>query len=200
MLMQPQSPNPDFDFMLKENQPAKRGLPLPNFSKPVKIIIAVLVAVALLIVISSVLSGRQAGQTQPFIDILARGQETLRVTSLVQQLQLQDPQTQALAATVSSALASDKQQLTDYLAKNHNKISPNALGADDDKAADANFQTADQNNNLDSTYVTYMRDALTKYENDLKAAYNSAGPNGKAILNSISVSTTTLLNSPPLKT
>lgn len=197
--MQPQSPSPDFDFMLKDQPKARRGVPLPNFSKPVKIILAVLAAIILLIVISSVLSGRQAGKTQPFINVLARGQETLRVTSSAQQLQLQDPQTQALAATASSALASDKQQLTDYLAKNHNKISPNALGGDDDKTTDANLQTAAANNNLDSAYVAYMRDALTKYENDLKAAYDSAGPNGKAILNSISVSTTILLNSPPLK-
>jgi hypothetical protein len=197
--MQPKSPSPDFDFMLKEQPQRRRILPMPNLSKPVKIVLGVIIAIILLIVISSALSGRKAGKIQPFMGVLARGQETLRVTSEVQQLQLQDPQTQALAATAASALASDKQELLSYLVKNHDKVSAKALAADNDTAADANLKTAGQNNGLDSAYVTYMREALNKYENDVQAAYKTAGPNGKNLLNNISISTTTLLNSPPLK-
>lgn len=199
MLMQPKSPSPDFDFMLKNEQPAKRRLPLPNFSRPVKITLGTVIVVVLLIVISSVLSDRNTGKIQPFINVLARDQETLRVTSYVQQLQLQDPQTQAMAATAASALASDKQQLLNYLSKIHDKVSSAALGADNDKASDASLQAAAQNNGLDSAYVAYMRDSLNKYETDIQAAYKTSGPNGQKLLNDISISTTTLLNSPPLK-
>jgi len=198
--MQPQSPNPDFDFMLKDQPAKRRVLPSLNLSRPVKIGLGIVAAILVIIIISSLLSGRNAGKTQPFIDVLARGQETLRVTSEVQQLQLQDPQTQTMAATAAAALASDKQELLSYLTKNHIKVGAKALGADNDKTTDTSLQTAAQNNNLDTAYAAYMRDALGKYETDIQTAYKTAGPNGKKILNDASISTTTLLNSPPLKT
>lgn len=199
MLMQPQSPNPNFDFMLNDQPKARRSLPLPDFSRPVRIILGVVLAIIVLIVLSSLFSSGSKVDSKPYMDILARGQETLRITSYVQTLQLQDPQAQAAAATVSSALASDKQQIIDYLQKNHIKVDSKALAIDADKTTDTSMQTASQNNNLDSVYTNYLRDSLNRYENDIRAAYPNAGPNGKAILNDASISTTTLLTSPPLK-
>ena len=201
MLMQPQSPSPNFDFMLKENQPGKRSLPMPNLPKPAKIGLAVVGAIILLIIVSSLLSGRNKGSTQPFVGVLARATETLRVTTLVQQqLTLQDPQTQALAATVSAAIASDKQQIASYLAKNHIKASTSQLAVDTDKSTDTSLQTAAQNNGLDAAYVSYLKDALAKYETDLQTAYKTAGVNGQKLLTGSFESTRTLLNSAPIKT
>lgn len=198
--MQPTSPDPQFDFMLKNNQPAKKGLGLPRMSKPVKIILGLIAAVFLLIVISSVLSDRQSGATQPVINSMARGQETLRITQLAQQqLRLKDPTTQALAATVLATLTSDQQQLKTYLAANKTKLSAAILAAKTDKTTDAQLQSASQNNNLDSAYMAYLRDSLAKYRADLQTAYSSAGPKGKLLLNEAFASSTTLLSSPPLK-
>lgn len=196
MLMQPQSPNPDFDFMLKENQPSKRGFSMPNIPKPAMIGLAVVGGLILLVVVASLFSG---GKSNPVTGVLARGQETLRVTTMVQQLQLKDPQTQALAATVSSALTSDQAQLNSYLAKNHTKVTKLELAADLDKSTDTSMQTASQNNNLDAVYITYLQTALAKYSNDLQLAYKSAGPNGKLLLSSSAESMRTLLNSSPIK-
>jgi hypothetical protein len=198
--MQPTSPDPKFDFMLKNNAQPKRGLALPRMSKPVKIILGAIVAVILLVIISSVLSGHKGGATKQITAALARGQETLRVTQLSQQqFKFQDPTTQALAATVSSSLASDQQQLVAYLAKSHIKVSKLQLAADGDKNTDASLQTASQNNSLDSAYTSYLKDSLAKYQTDLQAAYATAGPNGKAILKSAFDSTAVLLGSAPLK-
>jgi hypothetical protein len=198
--MQPASPDPQFDFMLKNNQPAKKGLAMPRMSKPLKIGLAVVGGIILLIIISSVLSGRKSGGTQPIINAMARGQEILRVTQLTQQqLPLRDPTTQALAATVSSSLTSDQQQLTSYLAINHNKVSKTLLAADIDKTTDTQLQSASQNNNLDATYVGYLKANLAKYQADLQSAYKAAGPKGKAILKSAFDSAATLLGSPQLK-
>jgi hypothetical protein len=198
--MKPQSPNKDFDFMLKDNPPAKRGLPIPNLPKPAKIGLAVIGAVFLLIIISSVLSNRNKGSTQPFVGALAQANEMLRVTTLVQQqLPLQDPQTQTLAATLSSALNSDKHQITSYLVKNRVKVSTAQLTADTDKSTDASLQTASQNNNLDSAYVNYLKGALAKYETDLQTAYKGAGPNGQKLLSGSFESARTLLNTAPIK-
>lgn len=198
--MQPTSPDPQFDFMLKNNQQSKRGFSLPRLPKPAKIALAVIVGLILLIIISSLLSGRKSGSTQPIINSVARGQEILRVTTLAQQqLHLQDPATQALAATVFGALSSDQQQLKSYLANNKTKISTALLSADLDKTTDAQLQSASQNNNLDTTYVSYLKDSLAKYETALQTAYKSAGPKGKTIIKSSFDSTKTLLNSSPLK-
>ncbi|MBX4188883.1 hypothetical protein KW792_02175, partial [Candidatus Saccharibacteria bacterium] len=83
--------------------------------------------------------------------------------------------------------------------ENNTKVSPVALAADNDKTSDTSLQTAAQNNGLDAAYVAYMKNALSKYQNDLKVALVSSGPKGKQILSDASVSVTALLNSPPLK-
>ena len=197
---QPQSPNPDFDFMLKNQQPAKRSL-LPNLNlpRPLKITLIAIGSIVVLIILYSLLSGRGSGSTTAIEGVLARGQETLRVTTLVQQLELQDPQTQGLATTVSNSLTSDQVQLKTYLARNHAKVSAAQLAADTDKTTDTSMQTASQNNGLDDAYVSYLRSSLTKYEHDLQNAYKLAGPNGKQLLSDAFNSAQTLLNSPPLK-
>jgi hypothetical protein len=198
--MQPKSPSPDFDFMLKDNKPAKRGLPIPNLPKPILVGLAAVIVIILIIVASSAISGRHKGSAQPFIGVLARGQETLRVTKLVKdQLGLQDPQAQALAATVNISLSSDQQQLKSYLLKNKMNFSAVELAGDIDKTADTSLQTASQNNGLDAAYVAYLKNALGRYQSDLQAAQNGAGPNGKKILGDSIESTRTLLNSAPVK-
>jgi len=199
--MQPASPDPQFDFMLKNNQPVKKGLPLPNLPKPAKIILAVVLGILLLVVISSVLSNRGKGSSQEIVGAMASGQEITRVTTLVQtQLRLQDPETQALAATVLVSLTSDSQQLSDYLANNNTKVSKLQLEADTDKTTDTQLETASQNNGLDTAYKAYLKESLTEYSIDLQAAFKTAGPKGKAILKSSYESAQTLLSSPQLKT
>ena len=197
--MQPQSPDPRFDFMLKDQPKPGRSFGLPALSKPVKIILGAVFAIFLLIIISSVISGHKGGATKQITAVLARGQEVLRVTQQVQQLRLQDPTTQALAATVNATLSSDQQQLLAYLSTNHVKVSKVQLAADTDKSTDTNMQSASQNNSLDSAYDGYLKDNLNKYQTDLQAAYGAAGPKGKVILKNALEGTTTLLSNPPLK-
>ncbi len=172
---------------------------MPGMSKPVKIILGVVLAVFILIIISSTLSGRNKGATQPIINAMARGQETLRVTHAVQLLNLQDPTTQAVAATTLSSLTSDQQQLKVYLANNHTKLSAALLAADLDKTTDAQMLSASQNNNLDQAYKTYLQQSLTKYQADLQIAFKLAGPKGKTILKNAYDGAGTLLANPPLK-
>jgi hypothetical protein len=197
--MQPQSPNKDFDFIMKDNPQQSRGSILSKIPKPAKIATAAVLGIFLLIVIVAIFSGHKKGNTQEIVGVLARGQETLRVTDAVGQLQLKDPQTQALAATVSSTLTSDQSQITNYLAKNHVKVTPQQLASNQDKTTDSSLQTASQNNSLDSAYINYLKAALAKYQSDLQAAYKSAGLNGKAILQESFNSTNTLLATAPLK-
>lgn len=199
--MQPQSPNPNFDFMLKDGQAAKKRLPLPslNLPKPAKIILIAVAGLFVLVIIIALLSGRSNGNYKDFPGVLARVQETLRVTALAQQLNLQDPQTQALAATVTDTLSSDKTQISKYLSNNHHSVSAGQLSVDKNSATDVSLQSAAQNNGLDAAYNSYLKDALSRYQTDLQTAYKTAGPNGKVLLNNAYDSVKTLLNSPPLK-
>lgn len=188
--------------MMNNQQPARRRLPLPslNLPRPIKIILLAVGGIILLVIIFSVLGNRSSGSATAFAGVLARGQETLRVTQLVQQqLQLQDPQTQALAATVSSSLTSDQVQLKNYLARIHISVSAVQIAADTDKSTDTSLQTAQQNNNLDGAYVSYLQGSLARYEQDIQKAYKLAGPNGKKLLNNSFDGVQTLLSSPPLK-
>ena len=199
--MQPKSPNPDFDFMLKNRQASKKRLPLPslNLPKPVKIVLAAVAGLLILVVILSLLSGRGNANSKNMISVLARCQETLRVTAVAQQLTFRDPQTQALAATVTDVFSSENAQLSKYLSGNHISASAGQLAVDKNPAIDSSFQSASQNNSLDATYVSYLKNALGLYETDLQTAYKTSGPNGKIILNNAFDSAKTLLNSPPLK-
>lgn len=198
MLMQPQSPNPDFDFMLKDQAQAKRGLALPG-GKLVKIVAIAVVAVLLLVIITSILRGNKGGP-QAMVLLLARENEILRVTQLAQnQYQLQDPGTTALAATVTANLTSQQQQFTTYLANNKVKPGKLQLAADTDKTMDSQLQAASQNNTLDATYTSYIKTGLLHYQQELQAAFDKAGPNGKALIQEAFDSTKTLLDNPPLK-
>jgi hypothetical protein len=157
MLMQPQSSDKQFDFMLKNNQPAKSGGGLLKLPKPVMIGLAVILGIILLIAVSSVLSGRKNGATQPIVDSVARGQEIIRVTTAVQTLGLHDPSINALSTTVLAVLTSDHRQLVQYLAANNVKLTKVQASVYTDKTVDDQMQTALQSNNLDQTYTTYLQ-------------------------------------------
>ncbi|MGH7157389.1 MAG: hypothetical protein ACREGG_04755 [Candidatus Saccharimonadales bacterium] len=197
--MQPQSPNKDFDFMLKDKPAAGSRFSWAHLHGHTQVTLGVIAGVILLIVAFSLLSGRNNGSSQDFVGVLARGQETLRVTQVAQQLNLQDPQSVALAATVDAGLSSDQVQLKNYLAKNKISISDAQLAADKDSSTDASLQSASQNNNLDGAYVSYLKTALTQYETDLQTTYKSVGPNGKNLLQTAFGSANTLLTTSPLK-
>jgi hypothetical protein len=198
--MQPHNPNHQFDFMLKNNQAAKRGLPLPNLPKPVLIGLAIILVAFLVIIVDSVLSGRKGGSYQPIVNSLARSQEILRVTDEAKGLNLHDPATTDVAATVTTALSGDQAQLSSYLSRSHSKVTKLQLSADVDKSIDDQLKVAAQHNNLDQTYITYLQQNLVKYQRDLQAAYAVSGTHGKDILKRAIDGQTALLTNAPLKT
>lgn len=201
MVMPPQNPNRNFDFILQDShQKSNRLLRLPRLPKKVKLILASVIGLFIILIVISILSSHKSSANQPFINVLSRQQEIMRVTQLTQQqLQLQDPATQALAATTYSSVSSEQQQLIGYLASNGIKVSTKSLTGDQNKNTDLQLESAAQNNNLDAAYTSYLKQALGVYQTDLQTAAKTAGPNGKKLLNEAFDSTKTLLDSPPLK-
>ena len=196
--MQPQSPNPQYDFILKDPQAPKRGfnLPLfPNLPGPAKIILASVLGLFVVVILYSVIFGGKATNAQQMTDAMGRAQEINRVSKLVAQ-QSNDPDTQGLAATTQIAMASEQFQLNSYLKSHKIKTSPKQLTKYLNKNTDAQLQSAAQNNNIPAVYASYLKKNLGLYQAILLSANKGASKTVSAILRDAFNSTKTLLASP----
>lgn len=195
--MQPQGSTPNYDFIMKDSPPSKRSL-LPS-KNPILIICGIVVLILLVIVAFGVVnSNKKNAAASGLLEALGRVQEINRVTA-AQVSNLKDPSVSSLAATIQASTNTEKAQLNNYLVGQKIKIDKNKLAAYQNKNTDTQMASALQNNSLDSAYLTYLKSALSAYSQSLKAAYPSAGPNAKIILQDAFDSTQTLLSSPPLK-
>lgn len=199
--MQPQAPtpNPNLDFIMQSGQPPKKGSRLPGLGLPklaVRAIIGVFI-IAILIVVYAVLSGGGSTSSSPFLTVLARGQEIIRVSTSVGQLATDVP-TQNLAVTTEESLTSEHTQLTTYLATQKIKPSQLALSVDKNTGTDTQMQTASTNGNLNTVFAVYLKQQLQTYAASIQTAYQTAGPHGKQILSDAFNSVQVLLASPAI--
>lgn len=196
--MQPQSPsgpNPQFDFMLKDQGKQRRSLPSFSLPKPVLISACTVVVIIILVVLFSLLSGSKNKDTNQITSLMAEAQEISRASGLINQ-QSKDANVTALASTVSTALSSQQAQLSNYLTSTGHKVDAKLLSADQNTGTDTLFQTAAQNNNLASTYNNYLKQNLTNYKTMLANEYNSTPSKTlKDILNNAAASINTILSS-----
>lgn len=200
--MQPQTPSPNpqqYDFIMKDRQPTKKGFKLAflKLPKPVLIFLGAVLGVIILIIALSVISGSGKSANVDYISAIARAQEISRVSTAVEQLS-KDVDTQNLASTTNSALTSAQTQLSDYLTARSIKIVPTSLTVYMSEATDIQMQTAASNGNLASTYTAYLKTQLSAYQASLQAAYKTAEDNGKTILDEAYNSAKAILSSPQL--
>lgn len=194
--MQPKSPDPAYDFILKD-QP-KQSRPLMPGNRLVVLMGAGVVLFILIVIIGLALS-KGGGKTSGIIDVMARAQEIDRVTQ-AQSENLKDPTAINLAATVNTVLASEQTQLNKNLQDRHVKVDSKKLAAYKSSSTDSQMTAAMQSNNLDNTYENYLSTSLTAYGQSIRSAYSStSNPAAKAILQDAYSSTMTLLNTAPLK-
>lgn len=198
---QPPSSAPgQFDFMMKE-QPKSAGLfnsLLASVPRPAKIILVAAFGLILLVILYSLFFGSKTSNADQLTAAAARAQEIARVSTLVQ-TGSQSSDTQGLAATTSEVLTSQEQQLEAYLKAQKIKVSTKTLSAKLDKTTDDRLTAAQQGNNYDQTYFSYLKTNLITYQSDLALAYKGAGKNAQAILSSADTSVQTLLLAPQLK-
>lgn len=206
----PSGPNgsldPEYNFIFQDKKKPKFhfhvGLPSGNnFIRNIALIVGTgIVLMIIIIVLANVFLGSRGVNSKQLVDVMAHAQEIARVSDLVSQQQSNaDINTLNLSATTSNALNSEQAQLTSYLhSMRIKKISTKDLDVYLNKSTDTQLQTAAQNNNLSTTYYSYLKTQLAAYENSIKTAYNSSGPKAKQILQSASASTQTLLASPQL--
>lgn len=195
MLMQPGSPNPDYDFILKSGQKPKSNL-LNLFGLPKIVVLGVGGALVLIILIIgfSLIFGAKKTDTQSLIDLAAHGQEISRVSSLVSDGS-QDPNTKALATTTSAVLDSQEARITSYVTSTRLKLDPKLLDKFKNTANDSTVQTAIQNGTLSTTYNNYLTGSLNSYRIELTDQYKKASnAQLKSILSDAYDSVQTLLS------
>ena len=199
--MQPQtpaSPDPSFDFILNDQQKQRSGrkFSLSGLPKPV---IFSLVAVVLLLVVTAIgLVARGGGSNTDLLTTAAgQAREISRVSALVE-TQTKDPDTQSLAATTKTVLASHQSQLTGHLSRVGVKVDPKEFILQQNKNTDQQLQQAAVENKLEQTYHSYLKSSLAEYLNNLQKAYPSLSDKGKVLVTDAFNSGRTLLSAPQL--
>ncbi len=176
-----------YDFITNPAKPPKKSmLPLPSASgnKPKAFLIYGGLAILFIIIISllySVFFGGNKGVDQ-FKPIAQQQTELIRVATIGKQ-KASTTAAQNLAEMTVINLTSQQNDLVSYLAKQKVKLSLKYLNQGKNTATDQDLATAETNGRFDDAFTQDIRDGLTKYQGSLKSAYNSAGKNGKAILN-----------------
>lgn len=195
MLMQPQTPAPNYNFIMQDAQKPKRSfkLPMPNLPKPFGAILLGVLGIFVLIIVYALFTG--GGKSSGLGDIAARAQEISRVSKLVVD-QSKDPATTSLATTVGASMNSDIGQIQNYLTKNGGKkLGVKSLAIHKKSSTDNDVQGAAQNGTIAAYYKTYLQDNLTSYQASLKTAYNSGSAKVKPILSSAYDSAQIILSS-----
>lgn len=194
-----ESPNADFDFMLKQEPKPKKSFGLPSgLGAPAKLLIGAVVVLIIAIAAAMIFSGGESSSRQ-VLDLMAQNQEITRVSQLQDQ-KFSDENTKGLSATTQATMISQKFQLSDYLSKAEVKYDEQEFAVRMNPETDSAMQTAAQNNNLDEAYTAYLKTSLTAYSNSLNETLGATNSQTlKSTLQSAHSSVQTLLNSPQFK-
>jgi len=188
----------NYDFILNDQPRAGRKLPVPSLNNPVALI-SMLLFLTVIIAIGGAILGSKKTKIGGITDVLGQSQEINRVSAEVTP-QLTDSDARSVAATAQSMLTSDQSQIKLYATAHKIKVDPKKLLTYQNSSTDQAMSKALSTNSLDSTYETYLHDALVDYQKSLSAAYDGTKDLGmKSLLQESYQSTKTLLASTPLK-
>ena len=173
----------NFDFILNPAAPPKKS-PF-NFgggSLPGKVI-AILGGVFLLVIILAVVVNMSGGGTNK-AGLLAIAQDQTELLRLIE-VGDTDVKSQALQnfnATAAPSITSDQSAFLTYMGNNDLKVNSKDLALGYDSAVDTQLNNALSAGTFETAYKDVMDKKLAEYQAALTAAYKTAGPKGKAVL------------------
>lgn len=184
---------PDYGFIVEPPKPPRRGPQLPSLSgdtpPAIKIVAAVGGLLFIIIVFALAKSLFSGGGNKQALTTVAQDQQSMihiltngPGNDSQQQATLSDD-TLNFSATAQASLSSDQQQLIDYMAANHMKLSTKSLSLKINPTIDQQLTTAASNNAYEPVFRQVMHTQLLNYEQALQAAYKqTSGPKGRALL------------------
>ncbi len=174
--MPPQNPNPDYNFIMNNGQPAKKSLlPKGNSTLQRVLVFAVLAAVLItaVAVVFSFLFSSKTNNTEKLVTIAAKQTELARVAAIGEK-EAVGTDAKNLASTVSLSLISGQQQLVDVIKKQGRKIGSGELDGTKNAQTDQQLTTAGQSNQFDEKFTEIMQAGLRDYQKDLSDAHNAS--------------------------
>lgn len=178
-----------------QTPPKKSGFSAPKLPKPVMLLVISLAVLIVGLIFVAVLSSTGKLNSQPYVDVLSRSKEIIRVNDLAKE-KMKDTDTLALLTTTSAALTSEQADINSYLGSAGAAVDPNLLGGYQNSDTDKGLEKAAQNNNLEDTYTIYLKGSLGGYLEALRSAHQGASSDAKLILGEAIVSTQILLTAP----
>lgn len=192
-------PAGQFDFIMQDPQQPKRSL-VPGDKRQIMILLALGIGViALLAVVGSLIFGGKKSASVDIISAISQEQELARVSDLAS-IKATDPNTRAMAATISAVFNSDSTTLKNYLKKNGTKLTTKQLLSPDKKTNDAALTTAALDNHFDDVYLSLVATKLKPYQTSLTTAFNVSKNSGKVLLKTAYTNTEVLSASQLLAT
>ena len=155
-----------------------------NGDKRMRLILLAVGTLVVIVIISALLSslGKPKFNSAELIGIAQQQAEIVRIANIATSTS-NSSTTLNSAYTIKLGVGSAEQQLVDYLAKNHVKVSTSVLALKKNKQTDAQLNTAVTSSTFDSSFVDIMQTQLTAYQRALKTAYNAnPGPTGRKLL------------------
>ncbi len=189
----PPAPQPNYDFILSPQTPAKtQGKnPLHSTSLPIRLLIC-LVGLFILVIVVVVIKGILSGKGTTWADwtsVAQQQQELIHLTSDVNQNTQQQSNLsttdQNFTQTSQLVLASEQQQLLAYMNSTSQKIDSKELSLRVSSAVDTELNTALGAGTFAQSFQQVMQQQLTQYEQDLNTANKATvGQKGQQLLKS----------------
>jgi len=197
---QQQSPPPEHNpygfIMDTQHQPQKKAPLGSQNSLMTRILIAgggVFLLLIIFILVNALVFNKKDPSAVLLISIAADQQEISRLSE-TGIAGATDPSTKNYVETVKLTTITQQLELSAYLAKNKVKPLPSELAAKKDTQVDALLTAATKSNRFNEAFDEQIRKNLTVYKNDLEKGYNNASnATSKALLKKAFNSTADLL-------
>lgn len=197
MVMNPDQPQPNFDFIMNPSK-GSRGSGLAMTSKKQRIITVVgglLLLLVLTIVISSAVSASTGKASKAVVDLGAYQTELKRIIALGND-KTRDSALHNKSLTATYTLESDYQLTVKMMNARGIKPPKDFAARYSSKQTDQLLDTADKSNTFDSEYDAIYKEKLSKYKVKLAEVYAVLNPQEKAIVKQQSDHAKVLLGEP----
>jgi hypothetical protein len=171
---QPGAPQPNYDFIMNPDKPAKApliggGKGDPFIFKLLFIIGGTVIVMIVLALLVNVVFGSKTN-VESFVTLTESEQEIVRISG--QSREAIDQNVLNAAINTKLTVKSHQQKWLAFLKLHRREVKPEELNLKKDTTTDTRLKNAVQTSTFDATYSSIMRTQLTAYAKSLRTTYN----------------------------